>query len=352
MGFARFLPHLGFDPTPGDREAVAEHLRAALRTLKQVDEAANRLKDAVDVSDHWVGAAAQSFSKEGDDLALGLEAGKRSLVAVGNALDNWLQLMTANQQSADILERQMKELDRRLAEAKQPEDIARINHERELTRGVAKRLEAKHLRDARATAAAIDGTSAEAFVPVETKAGMELLKFVSTASGEISKWSGTLGTISMVVPGGQTIGGGLLTLSAASGGVKSLSDAGMIVTGHPDAPKLKNVVLNQVTAGAPVRWAKGGADLTDKLRRADPGRRWSTAADQAKETARNTVRPAVPDDPWDRGRAAAEAVAGLPADGIDTYNTITGDDVDSIPFRFAQDAARIRNDGVRHERGE
>lgn len=338
MGSRGSFPGLGGDPTPGDKEAVAERLEAAARALQQVDEAAGRLKQALDVSADWKGGAANQFGEQGDDALLGLEAGKKSLAPIGEALNTWLRQMTANQQAADILEADAMEQKTKLAANPSDKEKEQINRDLAKIFALADRLEAKHKREANEAAKAIEGAkSDEAFAPVTITDLQEQLKQVSTVAGEVSKWTATLGTVSAAVPGGQVASGLLLTTAAAAQGVKTLSDTGLIVSGSPDAPKLHNVIIDQAGGVTPIKGLKSGLRGADAIRGAKQGERLKEAGRELRDRAGQHAdkykgQPDLTKSVSEQRREAAAAVAGIPADGVDSYNEVTGSKVDN-PFK-------------------
>lgn len=119
LGSVRVFPALGFDPAEGDIAQVQAVLLDISSTAQVIGTTVERLKTATEITDdaEWGGDAAEEFSDHGDDLPLGLAAGAKALAVVSDALATWAEQLTANQRSADELERRAKQLRAELAEA-------------------------------------------------------------------------------------------------------------------------------------------------------------------------------------------------------------------------------------------
>ena len=97
---------LGFDPVPGDAEAVAS--------------ASERLRFAVDVPappSGWEGAAAEAFAARLAGVHDDLETARRTLSAAADVLDEWAGTVPANQRRAEELDRRARELRRAIGDA-------------------------------------------------------------------------------------------------------------------------------------------------------------------------------------------------------------------------------------------
>lgn len=115
-------PGLGFDPAPGDVDAVtgtAEQFTAAADALDGVGPA---LRQAADVSAGWHGAAADAFRERLGELPAGLAQRRRGLRAAADALSGWARTLAGNQRRAEELDREAVALRRQLESAR--DDLA------------------------------------------------------------------------------------------------------------------------------------------------------------------------------------------------------------------------------------
>lgn len=292
----RSYPHLGFDPAPGELSAVSSVLESLASAQTQMAECATRLLDAVKIADdsEWGGDAAEEFSDHGDDLPKALDTGSQSIVAVGNSLNTWAGQLAANQAKAEELEAKARKLTDRLDKAGRAVDDAagarptsvshpdyqtaeqdflaavaaeaRLREELDKVIQDAKRLQAKHDREASAAAEAIRGGPDDAFKPENDGFGVQLLDGISVVSGEVAKWSGTVAAVAAVVPGGQPLAAGLGTVAAGAGAVNTLAGLGQKAAGSSNAPTWGEIALGVVPAKAATS-AVRGAVAAKNLRR-------------------------------------------------------------------------------------
>jgi uncharacterized protein YukE len=284
----RSFPALGFDPTPGELSAVGTVLESLQNAFSQMRECSTRLLDAVSITDdsEWGGSAAEEFSDHGDDLPQALNTGAESINAVGNALNSWAGTMAANQAKAEQLESKAKKLKEQLAEAGSQVDSAAgaiprstdnpnydtayanfldaVSKEAKLREALeqviedAKRLQAKHEREADTTAEAIRSGPDDAFKPENDGFGVQLLDGISAVSGQVAMWSGTIAAVAAVVPGGQPVAVVLGTTAAAAGGVKGLSGLGQKAVGSRNAPSYGEIALDLVPTKIATSAARAG----------------------------------------------------------------------------------------------
>ncbi|MGH3761598.1 MAG: hypothetical protein ACRDTB_28055, partial [Actinophytocola sp.] len=140
--WTRTFPGLGFDPTPGsaaDAEAVLTRLADASSV---VDGSARGLRRAGRPG-AWRGPAAAAFRSGASGLAGGLDEAVAALRAASRAVSVWRSRLMANQREADELEA----VARRLV----PDAVEELDRVRER----ARRLRARHVRQAAHAAAAV-----------------------------------------------------------------------------------------------------------------------------------------------------------------------------------------------------
>ena len=187
------FPALGFDPTPGELDAVQTSMVRVQKALVMVGETSERLTAAVQLADDWDGDAAEEFADHGDDLPMGLSKGAESMAKVAEALAKWSSKMAVNQATADNLEERAKRLEEQYEAAKEaevgaaaaiPRDVTNPHYAArhadfvaatgettslfnrlEAVREEARRLAAKHLSEANETAEGIRGGPDDEFTP-------------------------------------------------------------------------------------------------------------------------------------------------------------------------------------------
>jgi hypothetical protein len=111
---SRDLPHLGWDPTPGDPDAVAinaAYLRSLAANLRE-------LASHLDVSHRpraWRGRAADAFCAAATALPRDTDTAGRSFEEVGQTLATWAETLRDLQAEAGSLDRQIGDATTRLA---------------------------------------------------------------------------------------------------------------------------------------------------------------------------------------------------------------------------------------------
>ncbi|PPK64493.1 hypothetical protein V5P93_007057 [Actinokineospora auranticolor] len=110
-------PGLGFDPTPGDPDAVmsvvAEY-RAAAAALAAVGPDLRRVESA---TDGWTGPAADAFAGRVDAVPADLDTRSANLRRAADLLTTWAQTLAAGKRAADDLERAATRLRDRISDA-------------------------------------------------------------------------------------------------------------------------------------------------------------------------------------------------------------------------------------------
>ncbi|HET9138694.1 putative T7SS-secreted protein, partial [Actinophytocola sp.] len=108
---------LGFDPVPGDPDAVAAtaaRFTAAAEALAAVDPAVRRAGAA---TADWQGAAAEAFRARLRDTPAGFEERRQGLRRAAAALEDWAGVLAANRRRAEELDREARRLRGRIAAA-------------------------------------------------------------------------------------------------------------------------------------------------------------------------------------------------------------------------------------------
>ncbi len=139
---------LGFDPAPGSVADVEAMLARIARGLAAVGTSADGLRRTARAG-AWRGAAACAFRTGTAGLAGGLDEVAAALRAAQRAVSAWQSRLVANQREAERLD----QLARRLRAAPGGEEPLDGALENVLVR--ARRLRARHLREAAAAAAAV-----------------------------------------------------------------------------------------------------------------------------------------------------------------------------------------------------
>ncbi|WP_460391653.1 hypothetical protein, partial [Actinophytocola sediminis] len=212
----RAFPALGFDPAPGELAAVQAALVALARAISTAATVVPRLERACEITDDadWGGAAAEEFSDHGDDLPMALGTGIESMGAVAEALGTWATQLKANQDTAENLETTARKLNGQLADAQDalttaaaaiPHDVghpeyaqrqaayldrvdraARLDDAIAAVTNRARRLTAKHLREAAAAARSVLGGPDDAFTPENDAWYVQTVDGVARVSGIMS----------------------------------------------------------------------------------------------------------------------------------------------------------------------
>jgi hypothetical protein len=177
----RTFPDLGFDPAPGSGADVEAVLTRLDQAAGSVDGSAHGMRRAAR-SGSWQGPAAAAFRSGSDALAGGLDEAVAALRTASRTVSAWQSRLAANQREADELEAQARPL---RADPEQADALGRV-----LDR--ANRLQARHLRQAAAAAAAM--RSATASVPGWPAAG------TGRHAGLVSVWTGEVAA-GVSVPG-------------------------------------------------------------------------------------------------------------------------------------------------------
>ena len=251
----RSFPALGFDPAPGEADAVQTLMLQLATAAQTIDTTLPRLEEATKITDdsEWGGSAAEEFSDHGDDLPQGLGKGGEAIHAVTTALSDWFGKLTTNQARADVLEAAAKKLKAKLATFDRctPEStvvstqLARIIDD-------ARRLEARHLREANATADAIRaGKDGDPFKPENDTWYVQGVDGLAVAADGVSLATGTfaagLAATGVGLPAAAVLG----AASTGAGAVGSLAALGQQLSGSGNAPGWGAVALGLGTSVIP-----------------------------------------------------------------------------------------------------
>lgn len=273
---ARSFPALGFDPTPGEVSSVQTVLLAMLRAIKTIEATLPRLEEAAKITDDadWGGSAAEEFSDHGDDLPMGLGKGMEAIAKATEALGKWAPQMKANQDKAEELEDKAKKLKQQIADANDalsaaagaiprdassPQYDARYNAylgavgkaadldaQLQQVMDAARRLQAKHLREADTAADGVRSGSDDAFKPENDAWYVQTLDGVSKASGIVSAATGAAAAGLALTGVGAPAAAVLGTVSAGTAGVAALSGIGQRIAGSRNAPSNLTIALSAV----------------------------------------------------------------------------------------------------------
>jgi hypothetical protein len=263
----RSFPALGFDPAPGEVAAVQATLLALATAIETAAATLPRLEEACSITDDadWGGSAAEEFSDHGDDLPMGLGKGIESMGAVADALGTWAGQLKANQDRAEVLENTAKRLREQLADAEdaltaaaraiprdggdpqyaayleQVDRTAKLDAALEKVIEQARRLEAKHLREADAAAEGVRSGPDDAFKPENDTWYVQTLDGVSKVSGIVSSATAAAAAGLALTGVGAPAAAVLTTVAAGTAGVSTLAGIGQRLTGSRNAPS--NVML-------------------------------------------------------------------------------------------------------------
>lgn len=311
-GASRSFSGLGFDPAPGDKAAVAQVLVSMVNVATQLAPCGERMSQALTVTDDWDGDAADDFHDVGDDLPQAFVSGAESLASGAKALTTWLSRLTANQDLAEELDREARRLRGRLESAREDlvsaerawassgtanaddalgemvdaqEKVNNLETDLKAVLDRARRLEHKHLREARAAAEAVDAAAdGDPFEAENDNWTVQVCDGVSSAAGALSAATGlaaaALAATGVLAPVGAALG----TVSAASGGVSLLAGVGQRVTGSKNAPSNTELLIDMVPAGSVTRPARAVVDARAAAKTAGKG-----ARDQARDSAKGAV---------------------------------------------------------------
>ena len=251
----RSFPALGFDPTPGEADAVKTLMLQLATAAETISTTLPRLEEAAKITDdsEWGGSAAEEFSDHGDDLPQGLGKGGEAINAVTSALSAWFGKLTTNQARADVLEAAAKKLKAKLStfDTCTPESTAVSTR---LARIIddARRLEAKHLREANATADAIrKGKDGDPFKPENDSWYVQGFDGVAIAADGVSLATATAAAGLAATGVGLPAAAVLEAASTGTGAVGSLAALGQQLSGSRNAPGWGAVALGLGTSVIP-----------------------------------------------------------------------------------------------------
>jgi uncharacterized protein YukE len=236
----RSFPALGFDPTPGDADAVKALMLQLATASETISSTLPRLQDAARITDdaEWGGSAAEEFSDHGDDLPQGLGKGGEAITAVAEALSGWFTALTANQARADVLEAAAKQLKARLATFDECNDeTARLSTQLGRVLDDARRLEARHLRAAGTAADAIrSGGDGDPFKPENDSWYVQGFDGVAKAADGVSLATATVAAGLAATGVGVVPAAAFEAVSTGTGAVGSLAALGQQLSGSRNAP--------------------------------------------------------------------------------------------------------------------
>jgi uncharacterized protein YukE len=252
-------PGLGFDPTPGEPSAVQAVLNRFATAGEQIASIIPQLQSAVSVADGWDGDAAEGFRDYGDDIPNGLAEGADSMGRAADALVVWYATLVDNKAQAEVLDAMARKLKNQieaaedavhtaqttLSTAMAPRAVAAARSELDAATDAvgtleaqlavvideARQLQATHLAQADATAAALRGAQGDAFQPVSWLA--QAVGVAGSVLGEVSAWTGRAAFVAALVPGGQVAAG---VLTAASAGTGLAGTGGKLIAQQQGAP--------------------------------------------------------------------------------------------------------------------
>ncbi|WP_410585879.1 hypothetical protein [Amycolatopsis sp. lyj-23] len=133
---------LGFDPTPGSPDAVAEAARRYTATAARLGDT-----PSPGAIPEWAGRSAQALADRAKRAAAGLAATREGLRAAAGVLEDWAGTLLANRRRAE-------DLDRRAAAARRAVTVARDDVEQAETEAQVAPLTQPDLAAARARLAA------------------------------------------------------------------------------------------------------------------------------------------------------------------------------------------------------
>ena len=283
------FPGLGFDPTPGETASVQAVLMSMSRALRVIAAVLPRLEEAAKISDDadWGGSAAEEFSDHGDDLPQGMGKGAEAIQKAAEALGKWGGQMKANQDKAEDLEDKAKKLKQQIEKANDavsaaagavPRDTSNPHYDarynaflgavdaaadldQQLQQVIddAKRLQAKHLREADAAAEGIRSGDDGAFKPENDAWYVQTLDGVSKVSGIVSAATGAAAAGLALTGVGAPAAAVLGTVSAGTAGVTALAGIGQRVAGSRNAPSNLSIALNLIPGRTYTSAAMAGA---------------------------------------------------------------------------------------------
>jgi uncharacterized protein YukE len=251
----RSFPALGFDPAEGDADAVKSLMLQLATASETIVQTLPRLEEAAKITDdsEWGGSAAEEFSDHGDDLPQGLGKGAEAITAVTDALSEWFGTMATNQAQADVLEAAAKKLKAKLSTFDECNDestqvstlLARVIDD-------AKRLKARHLRAATATAEAIRaGKDGDPFKTENDTWYVQGFDGLAKTADGVSLVTATAAAGLAATGVGVVPAAALEVVSTGAGGVGSLAALGQQLSGSRNAPGWAGVALGLGTSVIP-----------------------------------------------------------------------------------------------------
>jgi hypothetical protein len=251
----RSFPALGFDPTPGEADAVQTLMLQLATAGELVNTTRPRLEDAVRLADDadWIGDAAEEFSDHGDDLPRGLGKGGDAINAVATALTSWHATMVTNQAQADVLEAAAKKLKAKLSTFTVCDDESTaVSTQLSRVLDDARRLQARHLKAADATADAIrKGQDGDPFKPENDAWYVQAFDGVAVAADGVSLATGTVAAGLAATGVGLPAAAVFEIASTTTGAAGSLAALGQQLSGSRNAPGWTAVALGLGTSALP-----------------------------------------------------------------------------------------------------
>lgn len=251
----RSFPALGFDPAPGEADAVQTLMLQLATAGELVNATRPRLEDAVRLADDadWIGDAAEEFSDHGDDLPQGLAKGADAINAVATALTSWHSTMVTNQAQAEVLEAAAKKLKAKLSTFTVCNDASTaVSTQLSRVLDDARRLQARHLKAADATADAIrKGKDGDPFKPENDAWYVQAFDGVAVVSDGVSLATGTVAAGLAATGVGLPAAAVLEVASTGTGAVGSLAALGQQLSGSRNAPGWTAVALGLGTSVVP-----------------------------------------------------------------------------------------------------
>jgi hypothetical protein len=251
----RDFPGLGFDPAPGEADAVQTLMLQLATAGELIGATLPRLEEACEITDDadWGGSAAEEFSDHGDDLPQGLGKGGEAINAVATALSGWYTTLVSNQAQAEVLEAAAKKLKATLSTFDVC-DAASTAVSTRLSRVLedARRLEARHLKAASSAADAIRaGKDGDPFKPENDTWYVQAVDGVAVAADGVSLATGTIAAGLAATGVGVVPAAAFEIASTGAGGVGSLAALGQQLSGSRNAPGWGAVVLGLGTSVVP-----------------------------------------------------------------------------------------------------
>ncbi|HEY4019363.1 MAG TPA: CHAP domain-containing protein [Pseudonocardiaceae bacterium] len=122
MGATRSFPALGFDPAPGDLDAVHSAVAALRSSGKQITEAHDAVS-GVHTGNSWTGQAAEGFQHQVSTLGTNVSAASSTIDGASKVLGQWADDLGTMQSTADHLEQQAAQAQQQLTTAQANPDL-------------------------------------------------------------------------------------------------------------------------------------------------------------------------------------------------------------------------------------